>query len=256
MPGAAINGAIAAANRRAAQESQRIYKEAQQRQQKVRGEARILENRAARADQYTRAPEQKPSAHRVLLQQHGADAAGCLRRHEQMCSLLADHFSDAPLDDGALRAVLSAGGVHGEEAIQVSVENLETVLAAYEDFVEERERLDALFALLDGNSSGLIERAELIRFLADLGASAGVPNIGEDADSDVHVQHVLETCGCGKLGAVPRDSLQQLLDAAEGWTRGLRAAVDAETATSLDEMTEAPTLHASCTRGSKACNIL
>ena len=232
-----MNGAIAAATRRSSSEKLVLdaYDDIQARlarQRKSQTAKEVEKQQAERLKSTSHQVQKKESVKqiethesvkqiRTLMRRHGVDAAGCLRKPEQVCSLLAEVFNDAPLDGKNLQTVLSSAGVQGSERIQVTMHDLEALFDAYEKFNEERARLDVLFAEIDANGSGLIERHEVARYMAILGASAGVPNVAV-SDADVQLQLVLDACGCSALDGVRRAELPELLEAAKGWAEGLR----------------------------------
>eukprot|EP00966_Prymnesium_polylepis_P054439 1258380-Prymnesium_polylepis.1 len=224
MPAPAVNGAIAAANRRAScvldkPQTLDATQARQAKQQETRTRREQAERLASRLVRQSGSRKQI----RALMRRHGVDAAGCLRKPEQACSLLAEVFDDAPLDDNDLRAVLSSAGIEGYERIQVTMHDLGALFDAYETFTDERARLDILFTEIDGDGSGMIERSELARYLVSLSATTGVPKL-EVSDADVHVQLVLDACGCGTQEGVRRAKLPELLEAAKSWAAGLAKA--------------------------------
>lgn len=214
--GPAIFGALAARRVQAARE-QEVFMQGQRQRDARDRERQKKEKEYERALRRQEEEEERAVRKRLeaWFEKYDTDASGLLE-HGELRQFLADLMPNelAPSDE-AIEALLASfpAGIGVNEVLKASLR--------YEAYVQDKKRLDDAFAVLDVDGSGLLERQEIVRVMADL-----VPALGAVTESDLNfVYDALPNHVRGE--PVPRELMGALLPACASWAKHAKKAAAA-----------------------------
>lgn len=209
--GPAIVGAVAARGA-VARKEQEIF-DAKQRELRLKDNARKEKNR-----QYERELMKQQQAEEVAIkkrlttwfEKYDADANGLLEAEELRRFLVDVMPNEPPPSDEAVAALLESfpAGINVDEIVRAALR--------YEAYVTDKKRLDASFKMLDLDGSGLLEKNELARVMADL---VGLAEI-QEADLDF----LYDSLGYQRGEPLRRDAMSVLLPACAEWAKVAKVA--------------------------------